>query len=199
MRKLLLIPIILALLSLYVSQASFSYFSDVEKVNVTLAAAVTPSSVTVLYENATLTFFCHLPCCHNDDSATKSELDSFLEKAPSDPNSFENTPQCFREICKEAVLTGVYIKTNGSVGLRNITVKWWGGGKLNYLKIDNETFEVNSTSPAEIELGVTLEGGIHRLEFGFEKLAIPAFEMEFIFDGTTEEIYFIPCVKFEWV
>lgn len=200
MRKILLIPLIIAVFSLYVSQASFSYFSDTETITAELAAAIPPSSVTILYENATLTFFCHVPCCHHCGGSGASDLNGVMSKAKESPESLEHAPQCFRKVCSKAVLDGIYIKNDGrDVVLEEVIVRWWCGGKLNYLKIDNRTFESNSTSPAEVEVGVTLGGGYHSVELGFESIISPVFEITFIFDDHVEEIYFIPCVKFEWV
>ncbi len=200
MRKLLLIPLVVVLFSLYINQASFSYFSDTETITAELTAAIPPSSVTILYENATLTFLCHVPCCDHGGSSDVSEVEGIISTAKNDPDSLEHSPECFRRICSEAVLSGVYVDNIGrDVVLKGVVVKWWGGGRLNYLKIDNRTFNVNSTSPAEVEIGVALGGGPHPLELGFGSVVSAAFEITFVFDDHVEEIYLIPCIKFKWV
>ncbi|MCA6213723.1 hypothetical protein GQS78_05555 [Thermococcus bergensis] len=194
MRKPLLVLFLVIVFLAYFSRASFSYFSDTESVTIKLVAPVeSPSSVTVLYENAMLTFFCHLPCCdQNEESSEISEVVRVVKESENSSEGLEQAPECFKEICSRAVLSGIYIKSEDTVLLENITVKWWGEGRLNCIKVDSLTFEVNSTAPAEVELGVTLEDGLHSLDFGFESLTLPAFEITFTFSDHVETIYFIP-------
>ena len=199
MRRILLALLLITVLSIYLSQASFSYFSDTETITAELAAAGPSSSATVLYENATLTFFCHLPCCSQGGDADTGKVIETVETARKDPKSLEHAPQCFRRICDESKLSGVYIESEGTPVLENITVVWWGGGRLIYVKIDDSTFEVDSTAPARVEVGVALEDGLHSVEFGFEGLTLPVFDITFVFDGAEEEVYFVPCVEFKWV
>ncbi|KQH81905.1 SipW-dependent-type signal peptide-containing protein [Thermococcus thioreducens] len=200
MKRLMLIPFAVALFSLYITQASFSYFSDTETITAELAAAIPPSSVAVFYENATLTFLCHAPCCHHGGSSDVSEVGGVISTAKNDPSILEHAPQCFRRICSEAVLSGIYIDNKGrDVVLKGVVVKWWGGGRLNYLKIDNMTFNVNSTSPARIGIGVTLGGGIHTLELEFGSIVSAAFEITFVLNDHVEETYFVPSIEFKWV
>ncbi|WP_157727161.1 SipW-dependent-type signal peptide-containing protein [Thermococcus profundus] len=208
MKKLLMLLLGLSLFAVYISNASFAYFSDSEMVEVSIQAGEWGQGVSVLYPCPYLLIYCRSGGGGSDftglnftpfgaERLDPSKVQNIFAQenysigVPSDGSSV----QCHNEVCI-GYLGNIWLYPESNVTLERVRISWTGGGRLRAFWVGNyKVGGTNQTSTAEFHVGKELRGGcLYPVTFKFRGIGLQdeyEFTITFFFsNGHSRTIHF---------
>lgn len=188
MKKLLIVLLGLGLFAVYVSNASFAYFSDTETVEVSIQAGEWGQGVSVLYPCPHFVLVCHYEDGDGGDGFTGLNLTPFGAER-LDPSKVQNvfaredsssidvpsdgSVQCHDMECV-GYLENIWLYPESNVTLERVRISWTGGGELKAFWVGGyKVRRINQGSPAEFQVDRELKGGcLYPVAFKFHGISL---------------------------